>query len=60
METLSQRPVSDTGQGDMQVWPGAVHYPDFMKPSAIAWWGAFIEVRAKLPGQACDADIYVR
>jgi len=47
------------GQGDVQVWPGAVHYPDFMKPSAVAWWGAFIEVRANLPGQACDADICV-
>lgn len=24
--------------GGWQVWPGAVHYPDFTHPAARAWW----------------------
>ena len=36
---------SVTSQSDVQLWPGATHWPDFMNPATWTWWMEQIKVR---------------
>lgn len=38
-----------------QVWPGAVHYPDFAHPAAQEWWTTHLKARPE--GHLCIADL---
>lgn len=55
--------------GVSQLWPGAVHFPDFFNPQTVSWWTGLIKNFSSMlpldglwidmnePGNFCTGDV---